>query len=248
MNKFTVAIIAVILAAFGGLVGYSFYNKNQTKEVDLSSINTGAVIEAMDENGNIADHVRGKVDSKVVVVEYADYQCPGCASMAPHIDKIYEEYKGDVAFVFRNFPLKSHQNARAASAAAEAAAKQGYFWEMYDTIYSNRSSWIEQTGEARTNTFAELFAGVAKDGDIDQFRSDLSNEDILKKIDFDYKLGLDVDKVTATPSLYVNGVALDVASVETFDDVEDLLRTQIEAELKKANNSASTETPSETKE
>lgn len=248
MNKFTVAIIAVILAAFGGLVGYSFYNKNHTKEVDLSSINTGAVIEAMDENGNIADHVRGKADSKVVVVEYADYQCPGCASMAPHIDKIYEEYKGDVAFVFRNFPLKSHQNARAASAAAEAAAKQGYFWEMYDTIYSNRSSWIEQTGEARTNTFAELFAGVAKDGDIDQFRSDLSNEDILKKIDFDYKLGLDVDKVTATPSLYVNGVALDVASVETFDDVEDLLRTQIEAELKKANNSTSTETPSETKE
>lgn len=248
MNKFTVAIIAVILAAFGGLVGYSFYNKNHTKEVDLSSINTGAVIEAMDENGNIADHVRGKADSKVVVVEYADYQCPGCASMAPHIDKIYEEYKGDVAFVFRNFPLKSHQNARAASAAAEAAAKQGYFWEMYDTIYSNRSSWIEQTGEARTNTFAELFAGVAKDGDIDQFRSDLSNEDILKKIDFDYKLGLDVDKVTATPSLYVNGVALDVASVETFDDVEDLLRTQIEAELKKANSSASTETPSETKE
>lgn len=248
MNKFTVAIIAVILAAFGGLVGYSFYNKNHTKEVDLSSINTGAVIEAMDENGNIADHVRGKADSKVVVVEYADYQCPGCASMAPHIDKIYEEYKGDVAFVFRNFPLKSHQNARAASAAAEAAAKQGYFWEMYDTIYSNRSSWIEQTGEARTNTFAELFAGVAKDGDIDQFRSDLSNEDILKKIDFDYKLGLNVDKVTATPSLYVNGVALDVASVETFDDVEDLLRTQIEAELAKANNSASTETPSETKE
>lgn len=248
MNKFTVAIIAVILAAFGGLVGYSFYNKNHTKEVDLSSINTGAVIEAMDENGNIADHVRGKADSKVVVVEYADYQCPGCASMAPHIDKIYEEYKGDVAFVFRNFPLKSHQNARAASAAAEAAAKQGYFWEMYDTIYSNRSSWIEQTGEARTNTFAELFAGVAKDGDIDQFRSDLSNEDILKKIDFDYKLGLNVDKVTATPSLYVNGVALDVASVETFDDVEDLLRTQIEAELAKTNNSASTETPSETKE
>lgn len=248
MNKFTVAIIAVILAAFGGLVGYSFYNKNHTKEVDLSSINTGAVIEAMDENGNIADHVRGKADSKVVVVEYADYQCPGCASMAPHIDKVYEEYKDDVAFVFRNFPLKSHQNARAASAAAEAAAKQGYFWEMYDTIYSNRSSWIEQTGEARTNTFAELFAGVAKDGDIDQFRSDLSNEDILKKIDFDYKLGLNVDKVTATPSLYVNGVALDVASVETFDDVEDLLRTQIEAELAKANNSASTETPSETKE
>jgi protein-disulfide isomerase len=151
--------------------------------------------------------------------------------MTPHLDKIYEEYKDNVAFVFRNFPLKSHQNARAASAAAEAAAKQGYFWEMYDTIYSNRSSWIEQTGEARTNTFAELFAGVAKDGNIDQFRSDLSDENVLKKIDFDYKLGLNKDNVTATPALYVNGVALDVASVETFDDVEDLLRKEIDKKL-----------------
>lgn len=239
MNKFTVAIIVVILAAFGGLVGYSIYNKNNLeKEPDLSSINTGSVIGELELNGHIADHVRGKADSKVVVVEYADYQCPGCASMAPHIDKIYEEYKDDVAFVFRNFPLKSHQNARAASAAAEAAGKQGYYWEMYETIYSNRTSWIEQTGESRTNTFAELFAGVAKDGNVEQFRSDLSDENILKKIDFDYSLGLNYDQVKATPSLYVNGTAVDVTTVETFDDVEDLLRKTIESELAKANGEA----------
>jgi protein-disulfide isomerase len=233
MNKFTVAIIVVILAAFGGLVGYSVYNKNNNKpkELDLSDVNSGIVIEAEERNGYIADHVRGKADSKIVVVEYADYQCPGCASMTPHVDKLYEEYKDDVAFVFRNFPLKSHPNARAASAAAEAAGKQGYFWEMYDSVYSNRNSWTELTGDARTNTFAELFAGVAKDGDVEQFRKDLTDENVLKKIDFDYELGLNVDHVTATPSIYINGVALDVTSVGTFDEVEDLVRKELDAKI-----------------
>ena len=232
MNKFTVAIIVVILAAFGGLVGYSVYNKNnQNKPLDVSDVNTGVVIEGEERNGYIGDHVRGKADSKIVVVEYADYQCPGCASMAPHLDKIYEEYKTDVAFVFRNFPLKSHQNARAASAAAEAAGKQGYFWEMYDSIYSNRNSWIEQTGDARTNTFAELFAGVAKDGDVAQFRKDLSDENIIKKIDFDYAVGLERDQVKATPSIYIDGEELDVTSVQTFDEVEDLIREKLDAKI-----------------
>ncbi len=234
MNKTTVVIIALILAAFGGLVGFTVYNssKQKEKEIDVSGINSGVVIEASEKNGYIGDHVRGKVDSKIVVVEYADYQCPGCASMAPHIDKLYEEYKDDVAFVFRNFPLtKSHPNARAASAAAEAAGKQGYFWEMYDSIYDNRTSWMELTGEARTNTFTELFAGVAKNGDLDQFRKDLSDENILRKIDFDYKLGLEVDKVTATPSIYIDGVAVDVTKVQTFDEVEDLVRNTLDAKI-----------------
>lgn len=251
LSKVTIAVIALILVAFGGLVAYALHHKKEeeSKILDVSNVNSGVIIEGEERNGFIADHVRGKADSKIIVVEYADYQCPGCASMAPHLDKIYEEYKDDVAFVFRNFPLKSHQNARAASAAAEAAGKQGYFWEMYDSIYSNRNSWIEQTGDARTNTFAELFAGVSKgQGDVDQFRKDLSDENVIKKIDFDYKLGLEVDKVTATPSIYINGVAVDVSSVSTFDEVEDLIRKDLDKKIAEQNNEATTTTDKEKSE
>jgi protein-disulfide isomerase len=152
--------------------------------------------------------------------------------MVPHIDTIYNKYKDQVAFVFRNFPISGHANARAASAAAEAAGKQGYFWEMYESLYTNRNSWIEKTGEARTSTLAELFAGVAKDGDINQFRADLSNEEITKKIDFDYELGKNYDHVTATPSIHVNGEWVDITDIKTFDDVEQAVCDKIEEALK----------------
>lgn len=233
MNKFTVAIIILILGAFGALVAFAVIHQDQDVQPDYSSIDTSKIIEAREENGNIADHVRGNANSSVVVVEYADFQCPGCASMVPHLDTIYEKYKDDVAFVFRNFPISGHANARAASAAAEAAGRQGYFWEMYETLYTNRNSWVEKTGEARTSTMAELFAGIAKDGDINQFRVDLSDGNITKKIDFDYTLGKEYDNVTATPSIYVNGEWVDVTDVETFDEVEELVSKEIDEALQK---------------
>lgn len=233
MNKFTVAIIILILGAFGALVAFAVTHQDQDVQPDYSSIDTSKIIEAREENGNIADHVRGNANSSVVVVEYADFQCPGCASMVPHLDTIYEKYKDDVAFVFRNFPISGHANARAASAAAEAAGRQGYFWEMYETLYTNRNSWVEKTGEARTSTMAELFAGIARDGDINQFRVDLSDENITKKIDFDYTLGKEYDNVTATPSIYVNGEWVDVTDVETFDEVEELVSKKIDEALQK---------------
>ena len=80
---------------------------------------------------------------------------------------------------------------------------------------------------------AELFAGIAKDGDINQFRVDLSDENITKKIDFDYTLGKEYDNVTATPSIYVNGEWVDVTDVETFDEVEELVSKEIDEALQK---------------
>lgn len=231
MNKFTVAIIILILGAFGALVAFTLNRPDPNEQPDYSEIDTSKIIEARDENGQIADHVRGNANSSVVVVEYADFQCPGCASMVPHLDAIYSKYQNDVAFVFRNFPISGHANARAASAAAEAAGRQGYFWEMYETLYTNRNSWVEKTGEARTNTLAELFAGVAKDGNVDQFRADLSDENIAKKIDFDYTLGKEYDKVAATPSIYVNGELVDITNVKTFDEVEKAVCDKIDAAL-----------------
>ncbi len=231
MNKFTVAIIILILGAFGALVAFTLNRPDPDEQPDYSEIDTSKIIEARDENGQIADHVRGNANSSVVVVEYADFQCPGCASMVPHLDTIYSKYKDDVAFVFRNFPISGHANARAASAAAEAAGRQGYFWEMYETLYTNRNSWVEKTGESRTNTMAELFAGVAKDGNVEQFRADLSDENITKKIDFDYTLGKEYDKVAATPSIYINGELVDITEVKTFDEVEQAVCDKIDAAL-----------------
>ena len=235
MNKFTVGAIIVILAVFGGL--FVFSSLNSDNKIDYSKYDSHKIIEASEDNGNIADHVRGKADSKVIVVEYADLQCPGCASMMPKMSSLHEEYGDRVAFVFRNYNLSYHQNARAASAAAEAAGLQGFFWEMLETAYANQSDWEYITDTAkRTDAFVGLFEQVsAGKGDVEKFKNDLTNPAIQKKIDFDIGLGKRVDKIDATPSVFVNGEAVNIG-----DDIKKDLSEKIEEALKA--------TASETKE
>ena len=234
MNKFTVGAIIAILIAFGGL--FFFASLNSDNKIDYSKYDSHKIIEASEDNGNIADHVRGKADSKIVVVEYADLQCPGCASMMPKMSSLYEKYGDRVAFVFRNYNLSYHQNARAASAAAEAAGLQGFFWEMLETAYANQSDWEYITDTAkRTDAFVSLFEQASDGkGDAEKFRGDLTNPSVQKKIDFDIGLGKRVDKIDATPSIFVNGEAVtidDDAKSQLSDKIDAVLR-EIEPETK----------------
>lgn len=234
MNKFTVGAIIAILIAFGGL--FFFASLNSDNKIDYSKYDSHKIIEASEDNGNIADHVRGKADSKIVVVEYADLQCPGCASMMPKMSSLYEKYGDRVAFVFRNYNLSYHQNARAASAAAEAAGLQGFFWEMLETAYANQSDWEYITDTAkRTDAFVSLFEQASDGkGDAEKFRGDLTNPSVQKKIDFDIGLGKRVDKIDATPSIFVNGEAVtidDDAKSQLTDKIDAVLR-EIEPETK----------------
>lgn len=231
MNKFTVVAIVFIIACFGGLVAWSTL-RTADSSTDYSKYNSAEIINGNEDNGGIDEHVRGKVDSKVVVVEYADVQCPGCASMMPRMSKIHEQYGDRVAFVFRNFPINGHQNARAASAACESAGFQGYYWEMLETLYSNRNDWIEATGNSRTDIFARLFKEIAPDGDEEKFRNGINDSRIEKKVNFDYGLGRNVDKVSATPAIYVNGEAIDIGE-GTFEDVIKRISDKIDSELEK---------------
>ena len=118
--------IAVVI----GLVMVSSKNKVDVSTIDGNKIDTTSAI---------ADHVSGKADSKIILIEYADYQCPGCYAAYPHIKTITNEYKDSIAFVYRNFPLISiHPNALAAASAVEAAGLQGKYWEMHDSVFQNQ--------------------------------------------------------------------------------------------------------------
>ena len=232
MNKFTVGAIAVILLAFGGLVAWSSLNSGN--KTDYSHYDASKVIAADENNGNIADHVRGKEDSTVVLVEYADLQCPGCATMMPKISELTKEYGDRVAFIFRNYPISGHQNARAASAAAEAAGQQGYFWPMIETMYDNRNDWISVFDtEKRTDIFVNFFKDVAGEkGDVEQFKSMLGDANIQKKIDFDKNIGSKNDGITATPSFFVNGKAVNIE--ENGKEAKALIESAINDALKEA--------------
>jgi protein-disulfide isomerase len=82
--------------------------------------------------------VRGRADAPVVLVEYADYECPYCQQVQPAIDKIISEYKGKVALAYKDVPLPMHANAAKAAEAARCAETQGKFWEYHDLLFAKK--------------------------------------------------------------------------------------------------------------
>jgi len=197
------AVICVVV--LGGLTWFA-----KKDSVDVSSLDPAKVVAADDKS--IGDQVYGKKDAKVVVVEYGDFQCPGCGGAFPQLKTIKETYKDSIAFVFRNFPLTNiHPNALAAATAAEAAGLQGKFWEMHDKLYESQSAWSDTDSSKRT----DVFAGYAQDIglNVEQFRRDLSDPKISDKIRRDQGLAKKVG-ADSTPTITVGGekVSSDVTS------------------------------------
>jgi protein-disulfide isomerase len=86
------------------------------------------------------DHVLGAANAPVTLVEYGDYQCPGCGAAYPMVKAIQKRLGVKLRFVFRNMPLNEmHPYAELAAEGAEAAAAQGKFWEMHDALYEHQS-------------------------------------------------------------------------------------------------------------
>jgi len=230
MSKTTLIIIGIIILCFGGLVTWSILSARENS-VDLDLYDPAAIIPPNDHNGEIGDHVRGDANSPVIIVEYADFQCPGCATVHPKMTTLFEEYGDRVAFVFRHFPISGHQNARAASSAAISASFQDYFFEMAEILYANQAVWSYASGAERTSVFSDLFLQAAPTGDVAKFKADMSNPKISKKISFDYDLGLKKDKVGGTPSIFINGTQVNLSDDDFASDFLAAMRTAIDAQL-----------------
>ncbi len=189
---------ALCIALLGGLIFVSQRNK-----ADVSAVNEHSVQAANANNGSIADHVYGNKDSKVILIEYGDFQCPGCGSAYAVVKNATEAYRNKIGFVFRSFPLTTiHPNALAASSVAEAAGLQGKYWEMHDKLYENQSAWKDLTGQARTDYFKQLAEQVGVN--VDQWLVDLDSERVQKKISYDQSLGKKAG-VSGTPAFFING-------------------------------------------
>lgn len=201
MNKVGWIIFgAIIVLVFGGLIVYSHA---ANPPINVSNVNTNSIIGASAQNGQIADHVFGKADSKVVFVEYGDFQCPSCGGAYAQVKAATEAYQDKVAFIFRNFPLTTlHPNARAAAAAAEAAGLQGKYWEMHNMLYEGQADWENLTGDQRTSLFVS-YAGELSLNET-KFKTDLASTAVNDKISFDQALGAKIG-VNATPTFYLDG-------------------------------------------
>jgi protein-disulfide isomerase len=138
---------------------------------------------------------RGGQDAKLAIVEFSDFQCPFCGRVAPTLKQIEDEYGDRVRIVFKHLPLSIHPKAPAAHAAAEAAHRQGRFWEMHDKIFADQKSMSPEK-------YVEYAQQIGLD--MNRFRQDLASAEVKQRIDADSseaaKLG-----VTGTPAFFVNG-------------------------------------------
>lgn len=223
MNKRTwIIFIVICVAIFGILIAVS-----RGDGADVSKVDGTKVLAASETSGNIPDQVFGKKDSKVVLLEYGDFACPGCKSAYPVLKEVSEEYKDKIAFIFRNFPLTSmHPNAKAAAAAAEAAGLQGKYWEMHDKLYEEQERWASLSVNERTEKFIS-YAQLVGVKDIEQLKRDMSAEPVAKKISFDQALGRKAG-ADSTPTIYLNNKEIES---DTWNS-KDKLKAAIEEALK----------------
>ena len=102
---------------------------------------------------------KGGDEALVTIVEWSDFQCPFCGRVNPTMAKIQETYGDKVRIAFKHNPLPMHNRAMAAAVAAEAAGKQGKFWEMHDKLFANPR---ELTDENFEKYATEIGLDVAK--------------------------------------------------------------------------------------
>ena len=228
MSKKTWIIFAVLcIAVLGGLVILS-----RKDSVDVSNVNQSNLQKATATDGNIADHVTDLPNSKVVLIEYGDYQCPYCGEAYPQVKKLTTDYASKITFVFRNYPLVTlHPNAKAAAAAAEAAGIQGKYWEMHDKLYESQDDWSNLSTNDRTNKFVSYAKAIGVKN-LTKFQTDMGSNSVEKKIDFDLALGGKFG-VTGTPTFELNGQKVsDTVSASLISGDGDAMRSTIDNLLK----------------
>lgn len=231
MRKLPIIAISALVIAFLSLCFYSF-NQNQAYDQWIASLDRSKYIEKDERNGNIGDNFEVAKDAKVMIIEYADYQCPGCATTFPFLSDVVKEYKGKVGLIFRSFILSYHKNGTAAAYAANAAALQGYWQPFAALLFKNQSEWEDLSADKRDAKFKTYFEEATnKKGNTEQFFKDMNSEAVKKKVKSDMAVARLV-KISETPTIFVNGQKFSTNSVNEADFKKNL-KNLIDEELKK---------------
>lgn len=171
-----------------------------------------------------SDHLTWSNEKKNILVEYSDLQCPACKAFHSLLKQFESTQSAEyaitqkVTFVYRHFPLSQHQFAYDTAYAAEAAGKQGKFYEMVDLIFQNQDSW------SKMNNIQEVLLGYAKELNlnIEQFKKDKDSQEAKNKVSEDLLSG-EKGQVQGTPAFFLNGKKLD--DIKSFDEFKRLLKS-----------------------
>lgn len=147
------------------------------------------------------DHIRGQISSPVSIVVYADFQCPACATEHQTMTQLWPSISDKAHLIFRHFPLTAtHQHSWTAALYAEAAGRQGQFWEMHDFLFAAQTIW------SRLPTVEDEFESYALELnlDVEQLSADLESNETIQKVRNDQRGG-NASGVRSTPAVFING-------------------------------------------
>ena len=191
-SKFFIGIGVITLVVI--VAGAVLFSKQPS-----SQDQTQGATQSVDQSDLIANaaHTVGSPTAPVIVVEFADLQCPACKAAQPIVKQVLEKYGQDVYFVWRHYPLSSHKNSKIAANSTEAAAGQGKFFEFADEIFETYASEI----------------GL----DLEKFKADLNTGN--QSIESDFALG-NKFSVTSTPTFFINGQKYSgVVQLDQFEQI-----------------------------
>ncbi|MEK7582818.1 MAG: thioredoxin domain-containing protein [Patescibacteria group bacterium] len=158
-----------------------------------------------------SDHIRGNPDAKVRLIEYGDFQCPGCGQAEPFLQQLTKDYGDKLAFVYRDFPLPSHKHAERAARYAEAADLQGKYWEMHDAIFAGQNEW---SGKADADPIFRGYAETIK-LDMTKLQQDIESEVVKNNVEDDKK-GATKFNVNSTPTFFLNTKKIQPSNYDEF--------------------------------
>lgn len=167
---------------------------------------------------------QGAANAPVVMMEFADFQCPGCGQFARFSKPLVKDFidNGMVRFVWYDFPLvQIHKNAVLASRAGRCANEQNQFWTYHDMVFANQSQWSESNDAADHFIDYAQQAGLDRDAFSTCLRSDKYQKEVSESAHFGETLG-----VTGTPTLIVNGKRVQ-ETPQSRAEWEELIRAEM---------------------
>jgi protein-disulfide isomerase len=163
---------------------------------------------------------RGQVDAPIEMIEFSDFQCPYCFGVNPTVAQVLSTYGDRIHFVYREYPLPNHQNARPASEAAQCANEQGKFWPYHDKLFANQQ-----------RLSATDFKQYAVDLGLDppRFNSCVDSHKYAALVEADVAAGNDAG-VNGTPAFFINGRIL--SGAQPFDAFKKIIDEELDLKKK----------------
>lgn len=194
-TRLTLAMILVVILVVLGLMTLN------RKTAPSAVSDTGEAVDPAVLVRDDSHRLSTAADGRVTLVEFLDFECESCAAAYPAIKEILATYQDRITFVVRYFPIPSHPNAELAARAAQAAANQDRFAEMYTLLFENQDAWGHRR-EAQTETFVGYARTLGLD--LDRFQRDLDDPATAARVARDRADGESAG-VQGTPTFFLNG-------------------------------------------